>query len=114
MLKKLLAVILILLGICAVIVGVWGLSLQGTELPQWVTDFVDKALGYMGEADKALTDATGKSTAEYVLALSDGEIDLNDKLTVWFFVYQHAVSIILAGIVGVETGMLLWIFSNRR
>lgn len=114
MLKKLLAVILILLGICAVIVGVWGLTMQGTELPQWVTDFVDKALGYMGDADKALTEATGKSTADYVYDISKGEIDMTNKLAVWFFVYKNAVSIILAGVVGIETGMLLWIFSRRR
>ena len=113
MFKKLLALILVLLGICAVVVGIWGLSLRGAELPQWVTSFVDKALGYMGDADKALTEATGKSTADYVYSISNGQIDMSNKLTVWFFIYQNAVSILLAGVVGIETGLLLWLIGRR-
>lgn len=118
MLKKLLAIILILLGVVAVVVGVWGLSLQGAELPEWVTDFVDKALVYVQDGknliDETLADNTGRTTNEYLFELSNGEIDLNNKLAVWYFIYQNAMSIILAGVVGVETGLLLWIAGRRR
>ncbi|MBQ2954226.1 MAG: hypothetical protein IJE07_11915 [Clostridia bacterium] len=119
MFRTLIAILLILVGIVGIAGGIWGFSLQiGSDVDPNVLNAAKTALEYadsaVNTADDWLSEVTGgKFTLTGVLndAVGDG-IDLTNELSVKTFAYFHALEILLCGIIGVETGLLM--FKSRR
>lgn len=119
MLRTLIAILFILLGLVGIAGGVWGLSLQASSdvnpqllsVAQTVLEYTD---GAMETADDWLSGLTGgKSTFTGLLnGLTGDNVDLTNEASVKLFVMLHAVEVLMGGIIGVETGLLL--FKSRR
>ena len=118
--RTLIAILLILVGLVGIAGGIWGFSLQlGSDVDpnvlsaaKTVLDYADSAVG---TADDWLSNLTGgKFTLTGVVndAVGDG-IDLNSEWSVKTFAFFHALEILLCGIIGVETGLLLFKFGRR-
>lgn len=119
MFRTLIAILLILVGIVGIAGGIWGFSLQvGSDVDPTVLDAAKTVLDYadsaMNTADDWLSDLTGgKFTLTGVVndAVGDG-IDLSSDWSVSWFAFSHALEILLCGIIGVETGLLLFKFGR--
>jgi hypothetical protein len=117
MLRTLIAILLILMGLVAIAGGVWGLSLRSeSEVPaevlgaaQTVLEYADNAVA--GADDKIAQWTGGAFTLTGLLNdLAGGDLDLNDDAGMKVFLMLHAVEVLLGGIVGVETGLLMFKF----
>lgn len=112
--RTLTAILFILLGIVGIAGGIWGFSLRAdSDINPAVVNAAQTVLNYTGgavdAADEWLAGLTGgKSTVTDILnsALGDN-VDLSSDLSVSMYAWMHALEILLAGIVGVETGLLI-------
>ncbi len=114
MVRTLIAILLILLGIVGIAGGIWGFSLQvGSDVDpnllsaaKTVLDYTDSAVG---KADSWLLEVTGGkgSLTDLINGAVGGSVDLTSDRSVSWFAYQHALEILLFGVIGVETGLLL-------
>lgn len=112
--RTLIAILLILIGLVGIAGGIWGLSLQASsDVPaelvgaaQTVLEYADKAVA---GADEKLAELTknGFTLTGLLNSLTGDEVDLTSDISVKSFVMLHALEVLLAGIVGVETGLLL-------
>ena len=120
MTRTIIAILLILVGVVGIAGGIWGFSLQiGSDVDPNVLNAAKTVLDYadsaVNTADDWLSDLTGgKLTLTGVVndAVGDG-IDLNSEWSVKTFAYFHAMEILLGGIIGVETGLLLFKFGRK-
>ena len=115
MLRTLIAILLILVDLVAIAGGVWGLSLRAeSDVPaevlgaaQTVLEYADNAMA--GADDKISQWTGGAFTLRGLLNdLTGGKVDLTDDADMKLFLMLHAVEVLLGGIVGVETGLLLF------
>lgn len=114
MIRTVIAIVLILVGIVGIAGGVWGFSLRAeTDVNADVLSAAHTVLGYadgaVNTADDWLSELTGgKLTLTGVIndAVGSG-VDLTDEMSVSYFAFSHALEILLCGIIGVETGLLL-------
>ena len=119
MIRTLIAILLILVGIVGIAGGVWGFSLQvGSEVDPTVLNAAKTVLNYadsaMSSADNWVSSITGgKATVTNFIndMVGDG-VDLTSDWSVSWFAFSHALEILLCGIIGVETGLLM--FKSRR
>lgn len=117
MLRTVVSILLILVGVVAIAGGVWGLSLQASsEVPaellgaaQTVLDYADQT---MNTVDGKLAEWTNDAFTLTGLLndLTGEEIDLVDDASMKIFLMVHALEVLLGGVVGVETGLLLMKF----
>ena len=117
MLRSLIAILLILTGLVAIAAGVWGLSLRAeSDVPaevlgaaQTVLEYADSAVA--GADDKIAEWTGGAFTLTGLLSsLAGDEVDLTDDAGMKVYLMLHAVEVLLGGIVGVETGLLMFKF----
>jgi len=120
MLKKLIAILLILIGIVAVAGGVWGLSMQkdsdiNPEIAGAALKFLQGADDVMGKIDGTVSEwSNGSFTLTSVLnSLTGDTVDLTSDSSVTAFVFLYALEILLCGIIGIETGLLIFAWSRR-
>ena len=115
--RSLIAILLILVGLVAVAGGVWGLSLRTeSDVPaevlgaaQTVLDYADTAVE--GADDKISEWTGGMFTLTGLLnSLVGDDVDLTDDAGMKVYLMMHAVEVLLGGIVGVETGLLMFKF----
>ena len=119
MIRTIIAILLILLGVVGIAGGVWGFSLQAeSNVNADVLAAAHTVLGYadgaVDSADDWLSSLTGgKLTLTGVIndAVGSG-IDLTNETSVSYFAFCHALEILLCGIIGVETGLLLFKFKG--
>ena len=118
-LRTLIAILLILVGLVAIAGGVWGLSLRAeSDVPAEVLGAAQTVLQYADGAvagvDDKLSQWTGGAiTLTGVLNdLFDGQVDLTDDAGMKLFLMLHALEVLLGGIVGVETGLLICKFRS--
>ena len=115
MTRILAAILLILLGVVAIAGGVWGLSLRATsDIPTEVLSAAQTVLQY---ADSTVNGLDGKiagwtnntfTLTGLLNTVAGDEVDLTSKASTEVFMMLHAVEILLGGIVGVETGLLMF------
>ena len=114
MLRTVIAILLILVGIVGIAGGIWGFSLRIDNdvdprllsAAQTVLEYADSA---MTSADDWLSNVTGgKATVtSFINDLVGDSIDLDSNQSVSWFACLHALEILLCGIIGVETGLLM-------
>ena len=118
--RNIIAIVLIVLGVVCIAGGIWGISLQiGSDVnpevlsaAQFVLHNANEAVG---KADDWLGGLTGgKVTFTGILnSMVGGDVDLTNDWSVSWFAFCHGVEILLGGIVGVETGLLLFKWGRR-
>lgn len=120
MIKKLIAVLLILIGVVGVAGGIWGLSLQiGNDIDPAVAqaaltvlhstdDVVSKIDGTISEWTNGSATLTG-----LLNSLTGNSVDLGSNLSVTWFAMGHALEILFAGIILIQTGLLIFAFDRR-
>lgn len=120
MIRTITAILLIVVGVVAIAGGIWGFSLQAESdvnadvlaAARTVLNYADNA---MDSADDWLSELTGGKVT-LVGVINDaigGEVDLTDDMSVSYFAFCHALEILLCGIIGVETGLLLFKWGRR-
>lgn len=140
MIRSLLAVLMILIGLVGVAAGIWGiytvntienmpLLLAMSELndlkPQEVKEDSDLLLqgsqAVLNAADVAFQkidevflEHFDKSPIAYLNGLVGDEIDLTNELDVKLNLCRYRIEILLAGIILMQTGMLMWVCGRRR
>ena len=120
MLRTLIAILFILLGIVGIAGGIWGLSMQmSSDVDPSLLSAAEAVLGYadsaMSSVDGTVSDWTGgKFTLTGLINDLVGEdVDLTSDTSVKWFAFAHATEILLCGIIGIETGLLLFKFGRR-
>ncbi len=120
MLRTVIALLLILVGIVSIAGGIWGFSLQiDNDVNPDVLSAAQTVLGWadgaMETADGWLSDLTGgKYTVTGVLNdVTGNSVNLTNDHSVAFFALMNAMELLLGGIIGVETGLLLFKFGRR-
>lgn len=115
--RTLIAILLILVGVVGIAGGIWGFSLRaGSEVDPTVLNAAKTVLDYtdgaMTAADDWLSGLTGgKSTFTGIINDMVGNgVDLTSDWSVSWFACLHALEILLCGIIGVETGLLMFKF----
>ena len=117
MFRMLTAVLLIVVGLVAFAGGVWGLSLRATsDVPtellgaaQTVLEYADNAVS--GADDKISQWTGGAFTLTSLLnSLTGEDLDLANEASMKVFLMLHAVEVLLGGVIGVETGLLMFKF----
>ena len=120
MIRTITALLLILVGVVGIAGGIWGFSLQAesdvnADVLAAARTVLNYADGAVDSADDWLGNLTGgKFTLTDVIneAVGNG-IDLSNDLSVSYFAFCHALEILLCGIIGVETGLLLFKWGRR-
>ena len=117
--RTIIAILLIVIGVVGIAGGVWGFSLRiGSEVDPTVLNAAKTVLDYtdtaMTAADDWLSDLTGgKSTLTGIINdMVGSNVDLTSDWSVSLFAALHALEILLCGIIGVETGLLLFKFKG--
>lgn len=120
MIRTLTAILLILVGIVGIAGGVWGLSMRlDNEVDPNVLNAAQTVLNY---ADSAMTTVDGKlseltggnfTLTDFINGLVGDDVDLTSDMSVKAFAFLHATEILLGGIIGVETGLLLFKWGRR-
>lgn len=114
MTRLLVSILLIVVGVVGIAGGIWGFSLQATSdvspellsAAQTVLTYADEAVA--GVDDKIAEWTNNAFTLTGLLNnLTGGAVDLYNDNSVELFVMLHALEVLLCGIVGVETGLLL-------
>lgn len=120
MIKKLIAVLLILIGVVGVAGGIWGLSLQiGNDIDPAVAQAALTVLhstdDVVGKIDGTISEWTnGSATLTGLLnSLTGDSVDLGSNLSVTWFAMGHALEILFAGIILIQTGLLIFAFDRR-
>lgn len=114
MTRIILCILLILLGVVGIAGGIWGFSLQmDSDVPTEVLSAARTVLSYtesgVATADTWLSEKTGGAlnvtdVLNYVIG---DELDLTDRGNVEWFARTNALTILLCGIISLETGLLL-------
>lgn len=120
MLKKLIAILLILVGIVAVAAGVWGLSMQADsdinpEIAGVALKILEGTDDVMGKIDGTVSEWTngGFTLTGLLNELAGDSVDLTNDMSVTAFIFLYALEILLFGIIGIETGLLIFAWSRR-
>lgn len=120
MIRTLTAILLILVGIVGIAGGVWGLSMRmDSDVDPNVLSAAQTVLGYadsaMSTVDGKLSEWTGGNftLTGFVNGLVGDDVDLTSELSVKSFAFWHATEILMGGIIGVETGLLLFKWGRR-
>lgn len=120
MIRTLIAILLIVLGIVGIAGGIWGFSLQqesGVDpnllsAAQTVLGYADSAMTAVDSKVEELTG--GKQTLTNLLNdLVGKDVDLTSDLSMKLFAMKNALVILLSGVIGVETGLLLFKWGRR-
>ena len=120
MIRSIISILLIIVGVVAIAGGVWGLSLQQSSqvdpnllgAAETVLNYADSAMQTIDGAVSGSTD--GKLDVTGLLNnLVGDKIDLTDKGSVERFAFLYATEILLGGIIGVQTGLLLRKYGRR-
>lgn len=114
MLRWLAAILLILVGVVGIAGGIWGFSLQASNdvspellnAAQTVLEYADEAVAGVDEKIAEWTNNAFTLTG-MLNNLAGTELDLTNDNSVEFFVMLHALEVLLCGIIGVETGLLM-------
>lgn len=119
MTRTIIAILLIVVGVVCIAGGIWGISMQiGSDVDPNLLGVAQTVLGYadgaVESADSWLSGITGgKLTVTGILNSAVGDtVDLTNEWSVKSFVFWHATEILLGGIIGVETGLLLFKFGK--
>lgn len=114
MFRWLIAILLIIVGVVGIAGGIWGFSMQASSdvspelvsAAQTVLEYADEA---MSGVDNKIAEWTNDnfSLTGIMNNLIGGEVDLSDDNSVQLFVMVHALEVLLCGIIGVETGLLM-------
>lgn len=114
MTRIILCILLIILGVVGIAGGIWGFSLQmESDVPTEVLSAARTVLSYtesgVATADTWLSEKTGGAlnvtdVLNYVIG---DELDLTDRGNVEWFARTNALTILLCGIISLETGLLL-------
>ena len=117
--RTFLAILFILLGLVGIAGGIWGLSLRSdvdvnANILNAAQGVLDAADGAMETVDGWVSDLTGgKSTVtDWLNSLVGDSVNLKSDLSIAAFAWLHAVEILLCGIIGIETGLLM--LKSRR
>lgn len=117
--RTLIAILLILVGIVGIAGGVWGFSLRmDSDVDPNVLGAAKTVLNYadtaMDTADSWVSSITGgKATITGLVNSMVGDgIDLTSENSVSWFAFSHALEILLCGVIGVETGLLMFKFRS--
>lgn len=120
MIRTITALLLIIVGVVGIAGGIWGFSLRAeTDVNADVLSAAHTVLNYadgaVESADDWLHELTGgKFTLTGVINNAVGSgVDLTDDMSVSYFAFCHALEILLCGIIGVETGLLLFKWGRR-
>ena len=120
MIRTLIALLLILVGIVGIAGGVWGLSMRmDSDVDPNVLGAAQAVLGYadnaMSAADNKVSEWTGGkfTITGFINDLVGDDVDLTNDWSVKSFAFWHATEILLSGIIGVETGLLMFKFGRR-
>lgn len=120
MLKKLIAILLILIGILGVAAGVWGLSMQAdSEIDPAVAEVALKVLqgtdDVVGKIDGTVSEWTngGFTLTSLLNDLTGDSVDLSSDTSITWFVYWNALEILLVGIILMQTGLLIFAWSRK-
>lgn len=138
MIRKLIAILLMLIGIVGIAGGVWGIytvqtnddftmflamygmadlapKTNGEDDP--VQKLTEGVLGIAGNAmdsvDSFTSDLFGVKASDYLSEASGGLIDLTDTSGLKFNVCRYRTEILLLGIIVLQTGLLLWAWSRK-
>lgn len=114
MFRWLIAILLIIVGVVGIAGGIWGFSMQASSdvspelvsAAQTVLEYADEA---MSGVDNKIAEWTNDnfSLTGIMNNLIGGEVDLSDDNSVQLFAMVHALEVLLCGIIGVETGLLM-------
>ena len=112
--RTLIAILLILVGIVGIAGGIWGFSMRlESDIDPNVLSAAKTVLNYadtaVATADNWVAGITGGSatvTGMINSMVGDG-VDLTNDNSVSWFAFSNALTIILCGIIGVETGLLM-------
>lgn len=138
MIRKLIATLLMVIGIVGIAGGVWGIYTVETNddftmflamygladlAPQTesesdpVKQLTEGVLGLANDAidslDGVTSDLFGVKASDYLSEASDGLIDLADTRGLKFNVCMYRTEILLIGIIILQSGMLLWAWSRK-
>ena len=119
MTRTLIAIVLILVGLVGIAGGIWGFSMRAennvnVDVLAAAHTILNYADGAVNSADDWLSNLTGgKFTLTGVINDAVGSsVDLTNDTSVSYFAVCHALEILLCGIIGVETGLLLLRFGR--
>ncbi len=119
MTRTILAVVLILIGIVGIAGGIWGFSLQSASgVSPAVLNAAETVLEYADSAVSAADDQLNRWTGgkftltSFLDDLAGDKVNLASTNSVERFALLHALEILLFGIIGVETGLLLFKFGR--
>ena len=110
MFRWLIAILLIIVGVVGIAGGIWGFSLQASsDVSPELVNAAQTVLEYADEAENRITEWTNGivSLTGIMNNLIGGEVDLSDDTSVQLFVMVHALEVLLCGIIGLETGLLM-------
>ena len=117
MYRLIIALLLIVVGVVGIAGGIWGFSLQATsDVPPELLGAAQTVLHYADDAvagaDDKIAEWTGGSfTLTGLLnSVTGSNVDLMDDSSVEMFVMLHALEVLMAGIIGLETGLLMFKF----
>ena len=117
--RTIIALVLILLGIVGVAGGIWGFSLDpeadvNTGLANIATDTLGTAQNLLDAMDEALAGVTGSESwaTDFLNNAAGDNVDLTDDKSVADFASANALTILLFGIIGIETGLLMFKFGR--
>jgi len=112
--RTIIAILLIVIGVVGIAGGIWGFSLRiGSEVDPTVLNAAKTVLDYTDNAVNAADDwlsglTGGKSTLTGIINdMVGSNVDLTSDWSVSLFASLHALEILLCGIIGVETGLLM-------
>ena len=139
MIRKLIAILFILIGLVATAAGIWGIYTVKTnsdmDMAMAVLGLADiaprlengdgnllmngvgKVLGAAGDTmnavDQFFTEHFGRSLTDSANDLLGDDIDLTNELDVKLNICRYRTEILLIGIIIMQTGLLIWTRSRR-
>lgn len=121
MLRKIIILLLIVVGIVCIASGVWGLSLQHNgEVDPALLGAAETVLDYAGNAldtmDSTVSDWTDSrlNVTDILNSLVGDAVDLTDKSSMTRFAFLYATELLLGGIICVQTGLLIRKYKLRQ
>ena len=120
MIRKLIAILFILIGLVATAAGIWGIytvktnsDMDGNLLMNGVGKVLDAAGDTMNAVDQFFTEHFGRSLTDSANDLLGDDIDLTNELNVKLNICRYRTEILLVGIIIMQTGLLIWTRSRR-